>query len=154
LSDTTAGLKPLFDKSDGFISIACFERLTQRGKVLSLSFFRDEMAVAAWRSLESIGRTKAQVEAVSSRTIVCALRPPYATMGCSSASRNPGFVAGKSIVVAIGQQRTRHHGDSVLRFTYSRRRERDGAGNHSASPRTRRSVHPRSQRWLPFASEC
>jgi hypothetical protein len=113
LSDTTAGLKPLFDKSDGFISIACFERLTQRGKVLSLSFFRDEMAVAAWRSLESIGRTKAQVEAVSSRTIVCALRPPYATMGCSSASRNPGFVAGKSIVVAIGQQRTRHRGDSV-----------------------------------------
>ena len=29
-----------------------FESLTQPGKVLSLSFFRDEMAVAAWRSLE------------------------------------------------------------------------------------------------------
>jgi heme-degrading monooxygenase HmoA len=34
---------------DGFISIERFESLTELGKILSLSFFRDEAAVQAWR---------------------------------------------------------------------------------------------------------
>ena len=49
--DIAASLKPLLQQIDGFISIERFESLTQSGKILSLSFFRDERAIAAWRSL-------------------------------------------------------------------------------------------------------
>jgi heme-degrading monooxygenase HmoA len=50
--DIAASLRPLLDEIDGFISIERFESLTQPGKVLSLSFWRDEQAVAQWRQLE------------------------------------------------------------------------------------------------------
>ena len=50
--DIAANLRPLLDEIDGFISIERFESLTQPGKVLSLSFWRDEKAVAQWRQLE------------------------------------------------------------------------------------------------------
>lgn len=50
--DIAADLRPLLDEIDGFISIERFESLTQPGKILSLSFFRDETAVKNWRSLE------------------------------------------------------------------------------------------------------
>src|SRR5690242_9879279 len=46
-------LKPLLDHVDGFISIDRFESLNQPGKLLSLSFWRDEAAVAAWRNVEA-----------------------------------------------------------------------------------------------------
>jgi heme-degrading monooxygenase HmoA len=36
---------------DGFVSIERFESLTQPGKLLSLSFWRDEEAVKQWRNL-------------------------------------------------------------------------------------------------------
>lgn len=36
---------------DGFLSVERFESITQPGKMLSLSFFRDEAAVEAWRKL-------------------------------------------------------------------------------------------------------
>jgi heme-degrading monooxygenase HmoA len=48
-----AALRPLLDDIDGFISIERFESLAQPGKLLSLSFWRDEEAVAAWRRLEA-----------------------------------------------------------------------------------------------------
>lgn len=48
--DIAAQLRPLLDGIDGFISIERFESLSQPGKVLSLSFWRDEEAVAAWRN--------------------------------------------------------------------------------------------------------
>lgn len=51
--DTAAALRPLLDGFDGFISIERFESLTTPGKVLSLSFWRDEAAVAAWRGNSS-----------------------------------------------------------------------------------------------------
>lgn len=60
--DTAAALRPLLEGLDGFISIERFESLTTPGKVLSLSFWRDEAAVAAWRenvthrSAQSAGR--------------------------------------------------------------------------------------------------
>jgi heme-degrading monooxygenase HmoA len=38
---------------DGFISVERFESLTEPGKMLSLSFFRDEAAVQQWRQLEA-----------------------------------------------------------------------------------------------------
>jgi hypothetical protein len=43
--DIAASLRPLLDEIDGFISIERFESLTQPGKILSLSFWRDEQAV-------------------------------------------------------------------------------------------------------------
>ncbi|AKJ42182.1 antibiotic biosynthesis monooxygenase family protein [Pragia fontium] len=50
--DLAAGLKPLLSEVDGFISIERFESLSEPGKLLSLSFWRDEEAVAQWRDLE------------------------------------------------------------------------------------------------------
>jgi heme-degrading monooxygenase HmoA len=47
-----ADLRPLLEQIDGFIAIERFESLSQPGKLLSLSFFRDEAAVYAWRCLE------------------------------------------------------------------------------------------------------
>ncbi len=49
--DIAAGLRPLLEEIDGFISIERFESLTQPGKILSLSFWRDEKAVEEWRKL-------------------------------------------------------------------------------------------------------
>ena len=51
--DIAAGLRPLLDEVDGFISIERFESLIEPGKILSLSFWRDEQAVEAWRQLEA-----------------------------------------------------------------------------------------------------
>ena len=44
-------LKPLLEQMDGFISVERFESLTTPGKLLSLSFFRDEAALDTWRQL-------------------------------------------------------------------------------------------------------
>jgi heme-degrading monooxygenase HmoA len=50
--DIAADLRPLLEEIDGFISIERFESLSEPGKLLSLSFWRDDEAVAAWRKLE------------------------------------------------------------------------------------------------------
>jgi heme-degrading monooxygenase HmoA len=50
--DIAAALRPELDKIDGFISIERFESLSEKGKVLSLSFWRDEAAIAEWRQVE------------------------------------------------------------------------------------------------------
>ena len=51
--DIAAQLRPLLDEIEGFISIERFESLVEPGKLLSLSFWRDEAAVAQWRTLEA-----------------------------------------------------------------------------------------------------
>jgi heme-degrading monooxygenase HmoA len=51
--DAAASLRPLLEEIDGFISIERFESLVTPGKVLSLSFWRDEEAVARWRNEEA-----------------------------------------------------------------------------------------------------
>lgn len=51
--DIAAALRPLLDDIDGFVSIERFESLSSPGKLLSLSFWRDETAVAQWRRLEA-----------------------------------------------------------------------------------------------------
>ena len=48
-----ADLRPLLDRIDGFISIERFSSLATEGKVLSLSFWRDEEAIKTWRTLEA-----------------------------------------------------------------------------------------------------
>lgn len=50
--DIAAELRPWLDEVDGFISIERFESLSAPGKILSLSFFRDEAVVQTWRSLD------------------------------------------------------------------------------------------------------
>jgi len=49
---TAAELRPLLDDIDGFISIERFQSLNDENRILSLSFWRDEEAVARWRNLE------------------------------------------------------------------------------------------------------
>lgn len=49
--DIAAQLKSRLEAVDGFISIERFESLAKPGRILSLSFWRDEAAVANWRSL-------------------------------------------------------------------------------------------------------
>jgi heme-degrading monooxygenase HmoA len=51
--DLAAELKPLLSEIDGFVSIERFESLAEKGKFLSLSFWRDEVAVQQWRNLEA-----------------------------------------------------------------------------------------------------
>ncbi len=48
--DLAAALRPQLEQIDGFISIERFESLSEPGKILSLSFFRDEDAIKAWRN--------------------------------------------------------------------------------------------------------
>ena len=51
--DIAATLKPLLENIDGFISIERFSSLGEEGKLLSLSFWRDEKAIQEWRNIES-----------------------------------------------------------------------------------------------------
>ena len=47
--DLAAELKPALENIDGFISVERFSSLTTPGKLLSLSFWRDEAALIKWR---------------------------------------------------------------------------------------------------------
>ena len=58
--DLAAELKPILETIDGFISVERFESLTEKGKILSLSVFRDEAAVAAWRNIPQHRKTQAK----------------------------------------------------------------------------------------------
>jgi heme-degrading monooxygenase HmoA len=51
--DIAAQLREQLSSIPGFISIERFQSLTDDKKVLSLSFWENEEAVAAWRKLES-----------------------------------------------------------------------------------------------------
>lgn len=48
--DHAARLRPLLDDLDGFISVERFRSLSDPDKLLSLSFFADEAAIARWRN--------------------------------------------------------------------------------------------------------
>ena len=50
--DIAASLKPELEQIDGFLSIERFQSLVDDSKILSLSFWRDERAVEAWRNVE------------------------------------------------------------------------------------------------------
>ncbi|MEO1293207.1 MAG: antibiotic biosynthesis monooxygenase [Pseudomonadota bacterium] len=56
--DIAAEMRPLLEQMDGFISVERFESLTTPGRLLSLSFWRDEEAVAAWRQLPEHRRSQ------------------------------------------------------------------------------------------------
>ena len=48
--DLAQRLRDDLQQMDGFISVERFQSLTDPGKLLSLSYWRDEQAVAAWRN--------------------------------------------------------------------------------------------------------
>jgi len=50
--DLAASLRPELEKIDGFISIERYASLVNEGKIVSLSFWRDEEALTKWRNLE------------------------------------------------------------------------------------------------------
>lgn len=50
--DIAAELRPLLQDIDGFISIERFSSLNEEGKILSLSFWRDEESIKQWRNIE------------------------------------------------------------------------------------------------------
>ena len=58
--DLAAALRPELDQIDGFLSIERFQSLTEPNKLLSLSFWRDEAAVEAWRNRPSHRATQAK----------------------------------------------------------------------------------------------
>ena len=48
-----ARMRPMLDRVEGFVSVERFQSLTDPRRVLSLSFFEDEAAVARWRTLDA-----------------------------------------------------------------------------------------------------
>jgi heme-degrading monooxygenase HmoA len=48
--EIAASMREELERIDGFVSVERFESLATPGKFLSLSFWRDEAAVLAWRS--------------------------------------------------------------------------------------------------------
>lgn len=58
--DLAAALRPELEGLDGFISVERFQSLADPGKLLSLSFWRDEEAVQAWRNTAAHRATQAK----------------------------------------------------------------------------------------------
>jgi len=58
--EIAASMRALVDQVDGFISVERFQSLTNEGKLLSLSYFRDEKAVEDWRNLVAHRQAQAQ----------------------------------------------------------------------------------------------
>ena len=73
--DIAAGLRGELQKIDGFISIEHFQSLTEEGKVLSLSFWRDEEAIQNWRNLEKHRSAQTRGVRVSSPNTGCGSHP-------------------------------------------------------------------------------
>lgn len=56
--DIAAAMRPLAEQIDGFISVERFQSLMDPTKLLSISFWEDEAAVARWRNLEKHRRAQ------------------------------------------------------------------------------------------------
>lgn len=80
-----AELKPLLADIDGFISIERFQSLTTPGKILSLSWWRDEHAVLQWK--RNVLHQAAQAEGRKSIFSFYHIRIARMTREYSSASR-------------------------------------------------------------------
>lgn len=50
--DIAASLKPILSTIEGFISIERFQSLADPGRILSLSFWKDEASIQQWRNIE------------------------------------------------------------------------------------------------------
>lgn len=58
--DLAAALRPQLEAVDGFLSVERFQSLTEPGKLLSISFWRDEDAVKTWRNTADHRATQAK----------------------------------------------------------------------------------------------
>jgi heme-degrading monooxygenase HmoA len=58
--DIAGSLRPELEQFDGFISIERFSSLVNEGKIVSLSYWRDEDAVRRWRNVEQHRSAQAQ----------------------------------------------------------------------------------------------
>ena len=58
--DLAAALRPTLEGIDGFVSVERFRSLSDPDKLLSLSFWRDEAAVQAWRNTPPHRATQAE----------------------------------------------------------------------------------------------
>ena len=58
--DIAADMRPMVDEVEGFISVERFQSLTNPDKLLSLSCFEDEEAIARWRKLAAHRRAQAK----------------------------------------------------------------------------------------------
>jgi heme-degrading monooxygenase HmoA len=58
--EIAASLRRQLEAVDGFLSVERFESLSEPGKLLSLSFWRDEAALATWRNLSAHRAAQAQ----------------------------------------------------------------------------------------------
>ncbi len=58
--DLAGALRSELESVDGFISVERFESLHEPGKLLSLSYWRDEQAVQIWRNNNSHRETQAK----------------------------------------------------------------------------------------------
>ncbi len=75
--EIAAELRGFLENRDGFISIERFQSLTDEGKILSLSFWRDEDAIKDWRNL--LVHRSAQKKAKRQRCPISGLPNPRYT---------------------------------------------------------------------------
>ncbi len=72
--DIAAGLRAELETIDGFLSVERFQSISNPQKMLSLSFFRDEEAVKAWRNTRRIALRSRWAGPVFFPIIACASR--------------------------------------------------------------------------------
>ena len=77
--DIPATLRPQLSEIDGFISIERFQSLSDKRRILSLSFWPDEAAVTPWRNLEPHRAPQAAGKLVFFAITACALPKSPAT---------------------------------------------------------------------------
>ena len=85
--DLAAELRPLLYTIDGFISVERFESIYEPGKMLSLSFFRDEAAVNARKYAVITGVSRRRSVSIVLACFRCVLRsadPRYAFAAASN----------------------------------------------------------------------
>lgn len=85
--ELAATLRPRLEEIDGFISIERFRSLAQPDKLVSLSFWRDEDAVARWRQLEAHRAVQREAARACLPTTVCVSPRCCATTACRSVRR-------------------------------------------------------------------
>ena len=69
--DTAGALRAELETVDGFVSVERFASLAQPGKLLSLSFWRDEEAVRRWRACATHRAAQAAGRAGVQRIACC-----------------------------------------------------------------------------------
>src|SRR3954471_5833661 len=97
-----ARLRPLLDAADGFHSIERFQSLSHPGKLVSLSFWRDEGAVRCWREHPEHRATQAAARAgglADYRLRVAEVRRDYGMYVRSQAPEGHATVAGSCPLV-------------------------------------------------------